>query len=158
MFFARSDWLLKLGISSAFLLQATPNSCKLRAKWLSGHLWNFFVCYGVKKATKFGFSVFTGNFEFIDETEVFAINVNLVYLLLTLHNSMIFLDADSFPVFSFDLYWDGVGRAAQDSLGPEAQSTARLLRSPNFYAVSPRFLPFFPTVKPRLRQSLTKIS
>ena len=140
MFFARSDWLLKLGISSAFLLQAPPNSCKLRAKWLSGHLWNFFFCYGVKKATKFSFSVFTGNFEFIDETEVFAINVNLVYLLLTLDNSMIFLDVDSFPVFSFDLYWDGVGRAARDSLGPEAQSTAQLASLAEFLC---RFTPIF---------------
>ena len=144
MFFAHSDWLLKLGISSAFLLQATPNSCKLRAKWLTGHLWNFFVCYGVKKATKLGFSVFTGNFEFIDETEVFAINVNLVYLLLTLHNSMIFLDADSFPVFSFDLYWDGVGRAAWESLGPEAQSTARLASLAEFLCRFTSIFAIFP--------------
>ena len=35
-FFARSDWLLKLGMSSAIPLRATPNSRKLRAKWLPG--------------------------------------------------------------------------------------------------------------------------
>lgn len=53
---------------------------------------------------------------------------------------MIFLDADSFPVFSFDLYWDGVGRTAWDSLGPEAQYTARLSSLAEFLC---RFTPIF---------------
>ena len=33
VFFACSDWLLKLGICSAIHLQAKPNSCKLPEKW-----------------------------------------------------------------------------------------------------------------------------
>ena len=36
--FACFDWLLKLGICSQIHLDATPNSSKLRAKWLPGLL------------------------------------------------------------------------------------------------------------------------
>ena len=43
-FFAHPDWLLKLGMSSAIHLRATPNSRKLRAKWLPG-------CYLNKRGT-----------------------------------------------------------------------------------------------------------
>ena len=57
---------------------------------------------------------------------------------------MIFLDADSFPVFSFDLYWDGVGRAAWESLGPEAQSTVRLASLAEFLCRFTSIFAIFP--------------